>query len=307
MQTLYARINTGLLVFIALTGIVLVTMLATRAYGGPIDPAGPPSSTLPQVEPRSPIPPAGWDGTSAITIASPGSYFLTRNISGSSEIGISAQNVTLDLNGFTLSGPGTASGIGIRLTPGIKAGIVIKNGTIRDWFVGIDAREAYRSVLSDLVVTANSNDGIDVGSGGSVKRVNSSANGQIGLNVEQVGDAYGTSIEDSNFSRNVLKGVSLVANNVRFQGNIVHVNGVGGGIYVSTDKGSNEIIGNSIMGNGGYGVEMDSRSGGNLIADNSFVFNTLGPVRDSGAGNHVGTYVGDAALTGGNQYSNVAY
>lgn len=46
MHTLQGRINTGLLVFIALTGMVLVAMMASRVYGGPLDPSGPPASTM---------------------------------------------------------------------------------------------------------------------------------------------------------------------------------------------------------------------------------------------------------------------
>jgi len=302
MHTLYARFNTGLLIFIALTGIVLVTMLATRAYGGPLDPPGalaPTMKTLQQVEPRTPIDHVPY------TVSAAGSYFLTQNLSGASGIGVGADSVTIDLNGFTLSGPGTASGTGIGIS-GAQRGVVIKNGTIRDWFVGVDAHLAYRSVLTDLIVTTNSNDGIDIGSGGTVNRVMSYSNGQFGLYVWQVSDAWGTSIENSNFSRNVLRGVSLSANDVRFRGNIVHSNQAGG-IRVDLSEGFNEIIDNSIIGNTGYGIEMDTGSTGNVVAGNTLVANTLGSLRDSGTGNHVGVFVGDASLTGGNQYSNIVY
>ena len=298
MQTLYARINTGLLVFIALTGIVLVTMLATRAYGGPLDPPGAPAPTLPQVEPRTPI-----DHVPYVVSAS-GSYFLTQNLSGASGIGVGAENVTIDLNGFTLSGPGTASGTGIGIS-GAQRGVVIKNGTIRDWFVGVDAHLAYRSVLTDLIVTTNSNDGIDIGSGGTLNRVMSYSNGLFGLNVWQVSDAWGTSIENSNFSRNV-NGIDLQANNVRLHDNVVHSNG-GDGIVVGIFQGFNEIIDNSIIGNDGKGVLMLPGSTGNVVAGNTLVANTLGSLGDGGSGNHVGTFVGDASLTGGNQYSNIVY
>ena len=63
----------ALFVVAALTGVV---------SGGPLDPPGAPSATgtLPQVEPRSPIPPVGWNGTFPIVISQPGSYFLTRSL-----------------------------------------------------------------------------------------------------------------------------------------------------------------------------------------------------------------------------------
>lgn len=67
------------------------------------------------------------DGTNPITISEPGIYNLTNNITGSNftDISITATNVTLDLNGFTISG-GT---IGIDIS-GDK--ILIKNGTVRN-------------------------------------------------------------------------------------------------------------------------------------------------------------------------------
>ncbi len=65
----------ALFVVAAMTGVV---------SGGPLDPSGPPSSTLPQVEPRSPIPPVGWNGAFPIVISQPGSYFLTRSLNDGS-------------------------------------------------------------------------------------------------------------------------------------------------------------------------------------------------------------------------------
>ena len=44
MHTLNTRINTAILIVIALTGFAIVTMLATRAHGGPLDPPGAPGA-----------------------------------------------------------------------------------------------------------------------------------------------------------------------------------------------------------------------------------------------------------------------
>ncbi len=59
---------------------------------------GPTGRTLEQIAPRIPL-------AAATTITQPGSYFLTANITVATGngIAINSDNVTLDLNGFTLA------------------------------------------------------------------------------------------------------------------------------------------------------------------------------------------------------------
>src|SRR5438477_473602 len=69
---------------------------------GPLTPPGAPAplfKTLQQVEPRTPI------AAAPFTISAAGSYYLTTNVTVSSgdAITITANNVTLDLNGFTIA------------------------------------------------------------------------------------------------------------------------------------------------------------------------------------------------------------
>ena len=77
-----------------------------------------------------------------VTISLPGSYRLAGNLTtpnaNTTAIQITANNVTLDLNGFTISGPGvTGTGMGVDArtqcaAPGIGcSGITITNGTIQ--------------------------------------------------------------------------------------------------------------------------------------------------------------------------------
>jgi hypothetical protein len=65
----------------------------------------------------------------------PGSYYLTTNltatgVAGQHGITISADHVTLDLNGFSLIGV-AGSGDGIRV-PAARLNLVIYNGTVRN-------------------------------------------------------------------------------------------------------------------------------------------------------------------------------
>jgi Right handed beta helix region len=116
----------------------LTTLLAlpfctfTALAQGPLSPPGPPGPTmksLDQVEPRTVITSLPY------TMSMPGSYIVGANLrapTGSTTgITISSSNVTLDLNGFTLSGQLTA-------TTAIVAGIsvtqvTVKNGNIEGW------------------------------------------------------------------------------------------------------------------------------------------------------------------------------
>jgi hypothetical protein len=72
--------------------------------------------TLDQVEARIPIDATRTPGDASATfrITAPGSYYLTGNITGQSgKVGILvlANDVTIDLNGFSLIGAGNSAGI----------------------------------------------------------------------------------------------------------------------------------------------------------------------------------------------------
>jgi parallel beta-helix repeat protein len=88
---------------------------------------GPTFKTLSQIEPRTPI-------SSATNITESGSYYFTTNVlAGLNEIGltIAANDVTVDLNGFTLSSSG--GGVHGILVLGAQTNLTIKNGTLRNW------------------------------------------------------------------------------------------------------------------------------------------------------------------------------
>ena len=78
---------------------------------------------------RTPIPAQ----SATYTISAPGNYVLTGNISvtSSNGININATNVTLDLNGFTITSTAAAStGAGITISTN-SHGITVRNGSIR--------------------------------------------------------------------------------------------------------------------------------------------------------------------------------
>src|SRR5450432_4064334 len=70
--------------------------------------------SLSQLEPRIDLATLGSDGTAAVVVDQPGSYYLSANLSAGALTGIAvnASDVVIDLRGFAISGSGGAgSGI----------------------------------------------------------------------------------------------------------------------------------------------------------------------------------------------------
>ncbi len=83
-----------------------------------------------------------------VTISTPGSYYLTGNLTvasaGVTGIAVAADDVTIDLMGFSLIGPGRgAGGLGTGIAMIGRHNVTIKNGTVREFaFIGIYETDA---------------------------------------------------------------------------------------------------------------------------------------------------------------------
>jgi len=106
------------------------------AEAGPLEPppgpAAPTMKTLAEVEARTPI----HQSDLPLTIASDGAYYLAENLSANQNgvimITITAYNVSIDLNGFTIDGTGQAAVASdcIRIESGVRT-FGLTNGVIR--------------------------------------------------------------------------------------------------------------------------------------------------------------------------------
>jgi hypothetical protein len=92
----------------------------------------------------------------------PGSYVLTKNLSATSDcIRINADYVTLDLNGFTITGNG--NGTGITTLDANRKRINIYNGNVTNFENGIELRNIRDVIIEKVRTTNNSSHGIFAG------------------------------------------------------------------------------------------------------------------------------------------------
>lgn len=124
---------------------VVVAVGATVVLAGPLTPpSGPITSTnktLQEVEPRTPLSQTNTpgDSDSLFKITASGSYYLTGNIDLKSttkciEVFVGAgQQVTIDLNGFSITGIGATRSESAIYIDGVSANVVIRNGNLRNW------------------------------------------------------------------------------------------------------------------------------------------------------------------------------
>lgn len=154
-------------IFGRLCAALCVLMLTGwAAHAGPLDPpAGPIAptmKTLDEVEARTPVQSLPGSASAIHVINQPGSYYLTGNITGEigkSGVRITANDVTLDLNGFSLIGV-TDSLHGVHM-PSFKQNVVIRNGNIRVWDGdGVQSRIDHGRI-EGIIATANGGWGID--------------------------------------------------------------------------------------------------------------------------------------------------
>jgi hypothetical protein len=162
-----------------------------------------------------------------VTISVSGSYRLSGNLTvpdaNTDAIDIDVDNVTIDLNGFSIIGPTVCSGgppvascspngTGLGISS-LNGGISVSNGTIRGMGAGI-AINSYNNRIVNVATLGNSDTGIFVR--GIVSSCTASNNGGIGILT------FGSKIVDNVTAFNHLDGIQsqgpgLVSGNLTFQ------------------------------------------------------------------------------------------
>jgi hypothetical protein len=207
--------------------------------------------TLSQLEPRTPVDAihTPGNGTVEFAITNAGSYYLTTNLfgaSGQGGIGIYTNDVTLDLNGFSLQGS-SAGLIGIQAYSG-TTNVIVENGLVSGWVQDGVYCVAYDGILQNLSAVGNGSSGLAVANVGQVKNCTASDNQGNGISVIANG--------------------CLISANVCNENNQANINGNGGIVVLAANT---RIENNHLTGNTGYGIEIEATLGGtnNIVVGNS--------------------------------------
>jgi hypothetical protein len=227
------------------TGFALALLLALNiqpstafAQGSltPPDAPGPTMLTLSQIEPRTPI------SSLPFTISTPGSYYVTANLAttlNQNGIIVAADNVTIDLNGFTLFGGAGSSGEGVWAATA-RQNVVVRNGTVRNWpGSGINLYDSGSTLitLQNLHSISNGFTGIAVKNGSSVTDCLAVGNGVRGILVDN-----DCRVEHCKTSGNATLGIGAGANC-----QLLNNQSTGNGTGLSITGTSNLISGNIVM------------------------------------------------------------
>lgn len=171
----------------------VASAFASLSFAGPLTPpAGPVAGTyktLDQIEARTPITAATTpgDSDSLFEIDTPGSYYLTGDATapaGFNGIEIEVDDVTIDLNGFTLTGTTGGDGYGIGAV-GNRTGIRVLNGRVRGFDTdGILCSNDDHTVVEDVTAEDNGGRGITAGAHSRVTNCHAHRNGAAGFEID---------------------------------------------------------------------------------------------------------------------------
>ena len=249
----------------------------------PSGPVAPTMKTLDQVEPRIPI------SSVPYTISASGSYYLTGDLqvdpaTPADGITVQADNVTINLMGYSLVGPGSTSGTNYGIYMNARSNVEIRNGTVMafgtDGIHEPDYNQGKGHRVISVRVLENGDRGMYLrGFGHLVKDCTASENGSYGI---YVGD--GSVVINTTASWNQGTGIFAEEGSTVI-GNTAYKNQ--GSIGIALNQAST-VINNTAYYNQEHGIYA---SGGCTLIGNTAYLNN-----QSNTTYRAGIYVGDGCL-----------
>jgi hypothetical protein len=131
---------------VRLIAVAIIALNVPGVYSGALDPSGPPApSLIAGLRVATPI------TAVPVTIEESGVYYLTDSFTVASEFGsgiaVTADDVVIDLAGFSLIGPGTGTGRAVSAEDAVR--VTVRNGTLRN-FGGAGATLGEQGIAEDL-------------------------------------------------------------------------------------------------------------------------------------------------------------
>ncbi|MCA9294377.1 MAG: right-handed parallel beta-helix repeat-containing protein [Phycisphaerales bacterium] len=176
---------------VTILSVLILATITSLLFAGPLTPPTGPIAPTPGPEPRTAINSTNTpgDADSVFRISATGSYFLPANVlagTGKSAIEIAASNVTIDLNGFTITSLSTLPSIRLSLTG--RTNISIRNGNIGaiggggiDIAPNLVGATTEGGCVENVHVSGTSGVGIRVGNAVIVRNCTSSNNSDTGI------------------------------------------------------------------------------------------------------------------------------
>lgn len=238
------------------------------------------------------------DSTGPFVLDVPGGHYLvTQDLTFvDNGLAIVADNITLDLNGHSITGSGITGGpignvgIGAGSLTGTfpdwtitgVTGITIKNGLIADFDIGIIALGSNESLITEIQTEGTRWGIMLLGSNNNLMTENQ-------LEGVRIDDSYGIQLINSDYNRISENRVTSFWEGIQLAGssnNLVEENqalnnqddGIdleGSFLFGGVQSLNNTIRENTLTGNGGAGITMESRSDYNLISENVMSHNQV--------------------------------